>query len=260
MCLRSGRLSAIDLSFCSSGITTTTTWNIQNDLCGSDHFPIIIQWLSKLQRSHRTPKKWMTKKADWDFFTKLTKMDTHLHSEDINEELDVFNSALVNAALTTIPQSSENPAKIPIPWWNTDIKIAIRERKLALRTYKKENSLNSFIEFKKRRAIARKQIREAKENSWQCFMQSINCNSTTEYIWNSIKKITRKNSQNICSYLNVDNQITTDPRDIAEKFANNFASVSATSNYRQTFKEYKLEQDNLNLNLDSDNREESTWN
>lgn len=37
-----GSFSYIDLTFCSSSLATQAQWKIEENLCGSDHFPILI--------------------------------------------------------------------------------------------------------------------------------------------------------------------------------------------------------------------------
>ena len=55
--------SAIDLSICGPSLVLDYEWNIHEDLCGSDHFPVILT--SNTVEEEATPNRWNFKKADW---------------------------------------------------------------------------------------------------------------------------------------------------------------------------------------------------
>ena len=57
----SGNHSAIVLSICDSTAYMDFAWNVYDDTCGSDHFPILIQ--SPEASSEKTPR-WKLDKTD----------------------------------------------------------------------------------------------------------------------------------------------------------------------------------------------------
>ena len=64
-----GSYSAIDLTLTDPSSYMDYTWKVHNDLCGSDHFPIIIDILQPSHDNNR-PSRWTTNKANWiDFKT-----------------------------------------------------------------------------------------------------------------------------------------------------------------------------------------------
>ena len=64
-----GSYSSIDLALCHPSLFLDFSWKVHDDLCGSDHFPIIITQLnaSPILETQR----WKLEKADWDTFAVL---------------------------------------------------------------------------------------------------------------------------------------------------------------------------------------------
>ena len=58
-----GSYSAIDLSFSSPDIFDRFSWEVHEDCCGSDHFPIVLRTLE--DDNHIKPQRWKFKQADW---------------------------------------------------------------------------------------------------------------------------------------------------------------------------------------------------
>ena len=58
-----GSTSALDLSICGPSLVLDYVWNIHDDLCESDHFPVIL--ISNAVEEESAPNRWNFKKADW---------------------------------------------------------------------------------------------------------------------------------------------------------------------------------------------------
>ena len=69
--------SAIDLTICSSSLRLDYEWSVDDDLYGSDHYPIHLKYV------HNIPSpclpKWKTKEADWQLYESSTKVDREAH-------------------------------------------------------------------------------------------------------------------------------------------------------------------------------------
>jgi hypothetical protein len=59
-----GEFSSIDLSICSSSLATKLTMSVHQDLCGSDHFLILINKNDRLPRFFNGKERWNIHKAD----------------------------------------------------------------------------------------------------------------------------------------------------------------------------------------------------
>ena len=69
--LSSGNHSAIDLGICDPTAYMDFAWNVYDDTCGSDHFPILIQ--STKASSEKTPRGKLDK-ANWQIFRENAKI------------------------------------------------------------------------------------------------------------------------------------------------------------------------------------------
>lgn len=101
-----------------------------------------------------------------------------------------MNEILIITKHNKMKQSRRS--KNPVEWWDEECVKAIEERKDKLKEYIKEQSMDSFIEYKRTRAIARKIIRQKKRENFINFVSNLNKNSNIIYVWNKMKVI--KNS------------------------------------------------------------------
>ena len=60
-----GSYSSLYLSICSPDIFVNFKWKVEDDLHGSDHFPIIITETGP--SVHGRPRQWKLHKANWNF-------------------------------------------------------------------------------------------------------------------------------------------------------------------------------------------------
>ena len=135
-----GSLTAIDLTLCSPSLLLDYSWEVHNDQCGSDHFPIVINSNNK-PPGERWPQ-WQFHKADWDMFQALCV--TNLETTDFNNSIDpikTFTETLHEIAKKCIPKSSANPKRPPKPWFNEECKEAITQRNKALRNFRNHPTL-----------------------------------------------------------------------------------------------------------------------
>lgn len=84
--------------------------------------------------------------------------------------------------------------KNPVKWWDAECKSAIQERKDKLKKYLLDGSMESFIDYKRSRAIARKTIKTKKRESFINFCNGINRWTSLSYVWRTVKIL--KNSVN----------------------------------------------------------------
>ncbi|OOZ70794.1 hypothetical protein BOW49_13365, partial [Solemya velum gill symbiont] len=98
-----GTFSSIDLSISDPSLFLDFEWSVENDLHGSDHFPLILKNTELENTAH--PPKWKMSKANWTQFEslcleKLTK--TSVNSTTIDD----YTSILLTIADDSIPKTS----------------------------------------------------------------------------------------------------------------------------------------------------------
>ena len=129
-----GSTSALDLSICGPSLVLDYEWNIHEDLCGSDHFPVILT--SNAVEEEAAPDRWNFKKADWLSFqaqssSELTE-EAVMSAEDPASQ---FTDLLIQAADKAIPKTRFSKKLPKVPWFNDSCKKAIKERKKAQRQF-----------------------------------------------------------------------------------------------------------------------------
>ena len=153
-----GSQTAIDLSICDPSLLMDLSWTVHDDLCGSDHYPLILK--NNKPTPSDTTQRWKLTKADWPTFADLC--ETYLTEdmfENANDSIELFASKLLTIAAQTIPRSKPNSKHISKPWFNDACKDTIAKRKKALRLFDSQPNSQNLDYFKICRAQARRTIR-----------------------------------------------------------------------------------------------------
>ena len=246
-----GSTSAIDLSLCSANIMTQFTWEVHDDLCGSDHFPIIIRMIKPVHI--QTPVRWKLHKADWETFTSLCK--EQLNSTDNISNIEHFTDQLVEISNKTIPKTSDKPKKFKPVWFTENCTAAIKERKKSLHQFQINRTTDNLTLFKIQRAKTRRTIREEKKESWRNYVNKLNTNTTSKEVWSMIRKINGFAKTPEIHHLNVNGNTITDVKDIADTIAASFSMTSSSESYSDAFKHIRKQKESRKLNFYSNNNE-----
>lgn len=101
--------SVVDVSFCSPDIVTKLQWNVTSDTLGSDHYPILINYISDtIHETEYLPKyKWNFKKANWSKFCELVDSricsNPTIRKKNVDEQYDFLINCINVAAEISIP-------------------------------------------------------------------------------------------------------------------------------------------------------------
>jgi exonuclease III/ribonuclease HI len=232
-----GSFSAIDLSLCSPSLALETDWCVHDDLCGSDHFPILIDCRNLPPLPPRQPK-WILKKANWTTFRSLAVFDDTTFDE-VDAHVDHFTEVVIHAAQRSIPQSSEKPYRVPVPWFTPECKAAIKTRRRALATFISHPTINNLVAFKKLRAKARLTCRQAQQTSWRNYVSTITAQTPSSRVFDKIRKISGKLNFKPIAGLLCNGVLATSQQEIADALGAQFSRVSSSANYTAAFKGVK---------------------
>lgn len=246
-----GSRTSIDLSICDPTLMLDLSWNVHDDLCGSDHFPIIVE--NNKPAVYPSVSKWKLTKADWTTFQVLCEQ--HLNVNSVTD-INAFTDELVVIAGKVIPKTNTQPARIKKPWFDETCITAIKNRKSSLKLFTNHPTAENLDKFKMARAKARRTIREAKKQSWQTYVSGLNCSTTIKKAWDMVRKISGKGTPAPVKQLLVNNTLITNIQDITNTLAKNFAYNSSTSHYTPQFQKFKKTQEQHNLNFKSKNSED----
>ena len=122
--------SAIDLSLCSPELLPEFSLRVDNDLHGSDHYPIIVEDITR--EPIVRPMQYIIKKAGLKLFTAQTVMQGD-NEQNCDAKLNKLMETILDAADRYIPKTSGRESKIRVLWWMDECVRVMTERRHALR-------------------------------------------------------------------------------------------------------------------------------
>lgn len=246
-----GTYTTIDLTLCEPELLLEFSWKVWDDLCGSDHFPIVIT----PERPHWSEKTryWKLSKADWPSFQlhcreRLSTAPTQ--SSDLNEW---FTNTLRVIAEETIPKSSTKPRKHRNPWYNEECKQAIKARKRTERIFYKHPTWENLIDLKLNRARARRVINTAKKQSWRNYTSKITKNTPITKVWDLLRKMKGRGDRPRILYVKHEDGMATEEKDIAEQLAKAFERNSTGSDSIPAFQIIRSREERKEINFHLNN-------
>ena len=250
----SGSFSSIDLSFCSPSLFMDFSWDVAQDQCGSDHFPIFIN--THKPTGCEKPPKWQLHKANWTEFNLLCRNEININMFEEDNTIEHFTSTLMDIASKTIPKSSTIPKKIHKPWFSSDCEKAVKERKSALKKFQSQPTPANLDKYREARAKTRRTIKESKRKSWKQYVSKLNMTTSVKKTWNMIRKINGKQTNNNTIYIDKsDGNKATDRADIANTLADEFEKNSSSKHYTPKFQKFKKIIEKSKLSFQSNNQE-----
>lgn len=249
-----GSRSALDLSFCSPSLFLDFSWSVHGDLCGSDHYPIILSGTSA--QPPDSPKHYKIHSADWAEYSYrcLTELqdDKIYQSED---PIDTFIRSMLDVADSTIPKTCAKPKRIHKPWFTDECQRAIINRKRTLARFKVHATTSSLDAVRQSRAQARRTLRQAKKDSWRKYVSKLNTRTPVKKVWQMVARIAGKQQPSTVSHLEVNGTSVDEPQQIADTLAATISHNSSCNHYTPEFQQYKSRAEKQNLQFKSNNTE-----
>lgn len=213
-CYKFNPPSVTDLTFTSDKLALHCSWQVTNDLLGSDHLVVLTEIGNLLTPNGRyiiRPKvKWNLSQVNWVEYAQ--DIDNLILEEDQNHDLscdpkiryDSFIQKINHSAENNIPERKEVRLNRQYPeWWNENCFLLKSFRKESFLQYKNNMCHENFIQLRQTERFVKIELRKIKKQSWIRFCESINRNSTPQQIWKKVKIM--KNVQNPSSKRNADN-------------------------------------------------------
>ncbi|KAF0746227.1 putative RNA-directed DNA polymerase [Aphis craccivora] len=166
-----GNMSNIDLSFASTALAQRMDWKLSTNLTSSDHFPITIQILSRSDNSkNKTFERWNLKEPHWSLYTELLESEKdnikNIDTLSIDCIVKSFTDAITKTAELSIGKNKCKTKKPKVPWWNDEIKNAIKSKNKALNIFKKtKNETDTKLIWNKIRLKRNNKINLIDENN-----------------------------------------------------------------------------------------------
>ena len=230
--------SAIDLSICSSAISINYDWVVNNNLYGSDHYPIIIK------NTHNTPSpclpKWKIEEADWNAYGKSTLIrERYEEFSSPTEAYQHIENKILNGAKENIPKTSGLPNRPAVPWWNKKCANARKITRTCFRRYLRSPCEANKISYLRACAKQKRTIKKAKRISWMKYISDITAKTPSNQIWKKIKKLQGRFVPSPLPILKVGDQYITDQKEVAEIFGKHFANISSINQFSAEFQQIR---------------------
>ena len=244
--VQTGTLSCIDLSILSANCVVDFDWRTLDDWHASDHAPIVIS--NNMGTATQGSPRWLLEKVDWKKFKELSEIEADAEEfEHIDNAIDLLNGTLHTEGTHSIPRSSGNFRRRPLPWWTPQLQTLHRATRTSLTRLKRHHTEANKIFYKKCRAQFRRAIKEARRQSWSSFVSTVNCRTPPSAVWRKLKKVSGKYTPTPPPVLKVNNQLIANATEVSNALAEHFAKVSEKSvlapeyNYRLDIEQQPLD-------------------
>lgn len=227
--------SSIDVSLVSAHIVPRFLWTASTDPLGSDHVPITLELNDSTPATSRRPR-WIFDRANWLGFQ--TSIDAAL-DQSPPDSISDFSKMITDSAPPFIPKTSSTPGRRALHWWSEDTKQSVKSRRKALRAAKRfppghPKREEAYQIYREKRNACRQIIRDAKEQSWTRFLDSINDQQSSSELWARFNALQGKRRVNGIA-LKIGNVTTRNPSTIANALADHFAELSSLRSYPDSF-------------------------
>ena len=235
--VRTGALSALDLTCVSSTLAGLSEWDIlEHSTIGSDHFPLICKIAVEVNREvNWCPGKWHWKEADWELFNEVceTRVGQVQITGEVNDMARSLSDVFLTATAAAVPRSQGRGRRKIVPWWTKECTEAIQTRNKAFRVLRITLTPEKVVEYQKARAKARKVIKDAKRKCWREYCSQLGTYVQIEQVWGMVKKMMGVFRGRSIPVLVEGNSVASSAKDKAELLKTAFAKAHSTDNLEE---------------------------
>jgi len=233
-----GSLSSIDLTIVDPTLYLDISWSVLSDQHGSDHFPIKIECTAF--KEHEPLPRWNLNRANWALYIELCNTEINYDlAEPNNNTIERFTAELSKLAEKAIPVFNRSNKVHHKPWFNTNCRDALAERKKALKTFRRLSNTVNLDNYRKCRAKARQTVRAAKRLSWREYVSKLNTKTPMKKVWKMVRRISGKTAAAPVKHVSYNGSVAENPVDIANALGCAFASNSSSDHYTAKFNTFR---------------------
>lgn len=214
------RPNALDLSFVSSSLALNCEWSVHDCPLGSSyHIPVIIKVMVSRNQNNYHDNNCLNAKhlpiypnyklVDWQMYSNCVEemlVDFQIDNTSLLDSYRQFCTILRTAASNSIVKSNNpkyytntnnitnhtchrNKIKAPsLPWWNQKCIEAVVNFKSAYINFKNNPTDETYLEFKRLRAIKKLTIKTERQKSWFSLCGTFNRCTPLSVIWKFMRK------------------------------------------------------------------------
>lgn len=223
--------SVVDLFVCSPHLAPTFSCSVLPSTFGSDHFPIIISSFTSnhtvTTNNNHSYKRYKLKYVTDEMWQKFSeKIDENLSNipltHDTNVQSEILTETIINTANLMFPSISRSRYTPCPPWWDSECREALKNRKRAEKTYRNNMSEKNYDHVINIMKETKKLFKKKKRESWQKFCHSISPNTSPSEVWLNIKKFRSAFNDSPSTFI---------PSTIINNFLNHLAPLTVNENF-----------------------------
>lgn len=153
----------------------------------------------------------------------------------IDEATDIITAHIIEAAHSSIPQTSGRNNNKRRPWWKDTCKIARKQQNRAGAVLRRYPTTENLLAFKRSKTNGCRIKLEAKTDSWKTFLASINSYTDTQEVWKRISALQERNTNTLPLVSTAGDTL----EDQANALGQRFESVSSSSHHTAQFLKHK---------------------
>ena len=224
---QTGSFSTLDLCFVSTDLVPLSQISLEPEM-GSDHETVLLSVnIVPSKAVFKSRQRWLFHKGSWSRWQmSLPEVPPNMPFE---EEVEKFSAALFGAAESEFKRSNEQVSPhFSKPWWNEACAKRVAERHAAKNILKRHPSMENLIALRKAEALVKREVKQAKNTSFQEFCSTINKDTPMATIWKKIGKLSNKGHSQRASPIMIGNVPVTDPERKASIIAAEYATIIAS--------------------------------
>ena len=159
---------------------------------------------------------------------------------------------MIASANDNIPRTKGIPCRPAVPWWNKTCAVMRKVTRKCFRRYKTSGSPHAKIAYLRAQAKQRKYFKLVKRESLISYVNGINSKVAPRTIWKKIKKLSGKFIPSPLPSLKINDNIITEPKEVAEKLGEHFSNISSPSRYTVELQQMR---NSFIMNISSNNQE-----
>lgn len=187
--------NVLDLTIVSNSIALQCNWETYDDFLGNDHIPINISFKGEINSDkHRRPTISTKKVERKEFNIQMEEISNKLLQSPLNHQEkykmlteQIIETIIKNGGKTLSETYQANKYNSYI-WWNSECDKLVEQRKEAFRSYRKNQSHDSFVQLQQLNTETSEKLRKIKNKAFQDFTNSINPNKSIKEVWDTLKK------------------------------------------------------------------------
>ena len=231
--IQTNTLSAIDLCLCSVRELRDFQLEVDEDLHGSDHFPIYLTSAEYIPQ-HRVPR-WIIDKANWDQFTEITEQIAGIPDSEPLEFYGQIIGKITEGGTKSIPKSDGYYKVAPVPWWNANCANLKKEHLTAQKQANRHPTVSNKIKYKRLRAMFQRAQKDSQNSSWKKYVSTLNSSIEDAKVWKKVDKIKGKYQPKPPPTLKINGTTLIKPKEVATALAEHYPSASVkTKNLHRT--------------------------